>query len=50
MTDVEDRVERALHVLVERIEPDVATARARLGRGPVRRLRRPVACCVLKCG
>ena len=47
MTDVEDRVERALHVLVERIEPDVATARALLGSRagstapPARRLLRP---------
>ena len=31
MTNVEDRVERALHVLAESIEPDVAGARSRLG-------------------
>ena len=47
MTNVEDRVERALHVLAERIEPDVAAARARLGSRagstapPARRVLRP---------
>ena len=47
MTNVEDRVERALHVLAERIEPDVAAARARLGSRagstapPARRILRP---------
>ena len=30
MTDVEDRVEHALHVLAECHEPDVAAARTRL--------------------
>ena len=30
MTNVEDRVERALHALAEHIEPDVVSARARL--------------------
>ncbi len=44
MMDVEDRVERALHALAEHIEPDVATARARLAERdafapvPLRRL------------
>ena len=34
MTNVEDRVEQALHVLADRIEPDVTGARARLRSGP----------------
>ena len=47
MTDVEDRVECALHLLAERFEPDVETALARLGSRagstapPARRLLRP---------
>ena len=47
MTNVEDRVERALHVLAERIEPDVAAARERLASRagstarPTRRVLRP---------
>jgi hypothetical protein len=43
VTNVEDRVERALHLLAESIEPDVAAARQRLGspaNWSVRRARR----------
>ena len=51
MTDVEDRVEHALHVLAERLEPDVAAgASAARRHEPVRRARRPVASCVLESG